>query len=104
MNDAFKREISDMISEERTAAELEECYFSDDDLVPNKSRRRDEEEEVDEDDDYEMEEEEVEENLDDIIKAAEGEDEEDPGESCLLILFLSVQIFKFFNFLASFFT
>ena len=37
MNEAFKREISDMLSEERTAAELEECYFSDDDLVPNKN-------------------------------------------------------------------
>jgi len=37
MNEAFKREISEMLSEERTAAELEECYFSDDDLVPNKN-------------------------------------------------------------------
>ena len=37
MNEAFKREISDMLAEERTAAELEECYFSDDDLVPNKA-------------------------------------------------------------------
>jgi hypothetical protein len=33
MNEAFKREIADMVSQERTAAELEECYFSDDELV-----------------------------------------------------------------------
>ena len=39
MNEAFKSEIMDMEAEERTAAELEECYYSDeDDLVENTSK------------------------------------------------------------------
>lgn len=79
MNDAFRREISDMMSVERTAAELEECYFSDDDLVPNTTRREEEDDGLNEDDEFEYEDEEVEETLDDIITAAEGDDEEDPG-------------------------
>ena len=82
MNDAFKREITDMLSIERTEAELEDCYFSDDDLVPNKTVfGADADEENEEDEFAEYEEEEVEETLDDIIRAAEDEDEEDPGES-----------------------
>ena len=83
MNEAFKREIYDMQAEERTAAELEECYFSDDDLVPNKANMLAHEngEDGDDNDEFdEFEEEEVEETLDDIITAAEDEDEEDPGE------------------------
>jgi hypothetical protein len=80
MNEAFKREISDMLSEERTAAELEECYFSDDDLVPNKANMLANENADENEDEFdEFEEEEFEETLDDIITAAEDEDEEDPG-------------------------
>jgi hypothetical protein len=41
MNEAFQEEILDMEAAERTAKELEECYFSDeDDLVVNKNARR----------------------------------------------------------------
>jgi transcriptional regulator with XRE-family HTH domain len=70
----------DMEAAERTAKELEECYFSDeDDLVVNKNARRKlSADEADQYSDYE--EEEVEETLDDIIHLAEGDDgEEDPG-------------------------
>ncbi len=84
MNEAFKEEILDMEAEERTAQELEECYFSDEeDLVVNKdSRRRRSNDGDDEDEsfDEETEEEDVDETLEDILKLAEDEDdEEDPG-------------------------
>ena len=40
MNEAFKEELADMEANERTARELEECYFSDEeDLVVNPAAR-----------------------------------------------------------------
>ncbi len=80
MNEAFKEEIAEMEAAERTARELEECYFSDEeDLVVNKESIRRKSSQEDDDDEY-YEEEDVEETLDDIIKLAEGDDgEEDPG-------------------------
>ena len=40
MNEAFKEELEDMEMNERTARELEECYFSDEeDLVVNPAAR-----------------------------------------------------------------
>lgn len=33
MNEAFKSELADMKSKERTAEELKDCYFSADELV-----------------------------------------------------------------------
>jgi hypothetical protein len=33
MNEAFKNELADMKSKERTAEELKDCYFSEDELV-----------------------------------------------------------------------
>ncbi len=92
MNEAFKDEILEMEAEERTAAELEECYYSDeDDLVVSKdSRRRSNggSDEQDDDEDEEAEEEEedededVDETLEDILILAEDDgDEEDPGHN-----------------------
>ena len=87
MNEAFKDEILDMEAEERTAAELEECYYSDeDDLVVNKdNRRRRSHDDDGEEEDWmgeEEEEEDVDETLEDILKLAEeedGDEGEDPG-------------------------
>ena len=80
MNEAFKKEIAEMCAEQQTAEELEECYFSDEeDLVVN-THKRDGEGEDEEDEEFSDEENDVEETLDDIIKLAEDEDEEqDPG-------------------------
>ena len=84
MNEAFKEEILDMESEEITAKELEECYFSDDEeLVVNQYGRQASKNQAKKEEDSEEEEEEgnVEETLDDIIKLAEEDEdgEEDPG-------------------------
>ena len=68
-----------MCTEQQTAEELEDCYFSDEeDLVVNTHKK--EMFEDDEDEEYSDEDQDVEETLDDIIKLAEEEDEdEDPG-------------------------
>ena len=83
MNEGFKEELADMEAEERTARELEECYFSDEeDLVVNKTNRKKStaSSESDEDDTTADDDEDVEETLDDILKLAEEDDgEEDPG-------------------------
>ena len=85
MNEAFKNEIAEMEAEERTAAELEECYYSDDeDLVVSKPNRRRSQTADDDDEDEDSlpnsEEEDVDETLEDILKLAEDDDsEEDPA-------------------------
>ena len=85
MNEAFKIEIQEMAAEQRTAEELEECYFSDDeDLVVNTHKR----ENIDSEDWDEMngvmegvEDDQNEDNVEEILKLAEedDEDEQDPG-------------------------
>eukprot|EP00094_Tigriopus_californicus_P007637 TCALIF_07354-PA protein Name:"Protein of unknown function" AED:0.17 eAED:0.17 QI:0/0.75/0.8/1/0.75/0.8/5/166/792 len=80
MNEAFKEEIMEMESEEKTKAELEECYYSDEEsLVPATTRRTNSTES--EEESYEEYDEDVAETLDDILKLAEDEEEEDPGHT-----------------------
>jgi len=79
MNDAFNAEILEMEAEQKAAEELEECYYSDnEELVPNTHKRDsiDDEDwegnEDDEEDDFET--------VDDLVKLAEEDfDEEDHG-------------------------
>jgi len=81
MNEAFKQEILDMCTEQQTAEELEDCYFSDEeDLVTNTHKKDTFDEDEDDIFDSDEDADDVEETLDDIIKAAEDEDEdEDPA-------------------------
>jgi hypothetical protein len=81
MNEAFKKEIADMCIEQQTAEELEECYYSgDEDLVANTYVQRSSDNEEGEGDEFwnqYQDENEVEETLEEIVKLAEDEDEED---------------------------
>ncbi|XP_040578937.1 uncharacterized protein sals isoform X2 [Lepeophtheirus salmonis] len=80
MNEAFKREIAEMCSDEFTTAELEDCYFSDEDtLVSSKLPVSKEKVQPDWEDEEVVseEEEEEEETLSEIIQLAEDELEEE---------------------------
>merc|ERR1712223_36150 len=78
MNEAFKVEIRDMVAEQKAANDLEDCYFSDDeDLVINTHKKDD----LDEDDwevnDVLEEFNEAEDNVDDILKLADEDEDQD---------------------------
>merc|ERR1712062_795516 len=73
MNEAFKIEIRDMVVEQKTADDLEDCYFSDDeDLVVNTHKRDDVEQEDWETNDMEVDE--AEDNVNDILMLADEDD------------------------------
>ena len=79
MNEAFKIEIREMVAEQKTADDLEDCYFSDDeDLVVNTHKRDDLETEEWETNEIEVDE--TEDNVNEIIMLAD-EDEYEDGDA-----------------------
>ena len=79
MNEAFKIEIREMVAEQKTADDLEDCYFSDDeDLVVNTHKRDDLETEEWETNEIEVDE--TEDNVNEIIMLAD-EDDYDDGDA-----------------------
>merc|ERR1712150_15637 len=79
MNEAFKIEIREMVAEQKTADDLEDCYFSDDeDLVVNTHKRDGLEPEEWETNEVEVDE--TEDNVNEIIMLAD-EDDYDDGDA-----------------------
>jgi len=83
MNAAFTAEMAEMEAMEELGKDLEDCYFSDDELVENtnKKKKNPEDEDDDEEDDEEEEGEEEEVTVDDILKSADDmmSEEQDRG-------------------------
>jgi len=75
MNEAFKIEIRDMVAEQKTAEDLEDCYFSDDeDLVVNTHKHDDPDPEHEDWETNDIEVDEAEDNVNDILMLADEDD------------------------------